>query len=88
MTRFLITIGLCLVASGSFAGEGDRPVQRPTLCRVEGTTEYLRCTVIWQSSYRTEARPARSVRAVPVVRQAAVGQRKIIRLPWTIGAFQ
>jgi hypothetical protein len=80
-----MAVALCLVAQGSFAGEGDRPVSRPTFCRIEGTRQYHRCTVVWDAAYRAEAPEIARPRPV---RQARVVARKIIRLPWTIGAFQ
>ena len=86
MTRILITLCLCLVAQGSLAGEGDRPVPRPAFCRIEGSLQVQRCTVVWDAAYRVEAPPV--VRKPPPVQNAAVKPRKIIRLPWTIGAFQ
>lgn len=79
MKRLLIAVGLCLVAQGSFAGEGDRPEPRPAMCRTEGSALLRPCTVVWDAAYRAEA---------PVVRRPAAAPRKIVRLPWTIGAYQ
>ena len=79
MKRILITAGLCLVAQGAIAGEGDRPEPRPAICRMEGSQRVQPCTVVWDASYRVNE---------PVVRQVATKARKIVRLPWTIGAFQ
>jgi len=85
MTRLLLTLGLCLIAHGSLAGEGDRPVARPTYCQIAGSPQVVRCSVLWDATWRTQApvlRPARSLRP------ATVPARRITRLPWTIGAFQ
>lgn len=80
MKRLLITAGFCVVAQAGYADEGNRPEQRPAMCRIEGSTQLRPCTVVWDAAYRVEA---------PVVQQRPVVKaRKIIRLPWTIGAFQ
>jgi hypothetical protein len=79
MKRFLITAGLCLVAQASFAEQILRPEPRPALCRVEGGTQLRPCPVVWDVAYRVET---------PVAKPAVLKARKIVRLPWTIGAFQ
>lgn len=87
MKRFLITAGLCLVAQAGLAQDGSRPEPRPAMCRIDGTGQVRPCTIIWDASFRVEA-PEAPVTRPPVVKQPVVKARKIIRLPWTIGAFQ
>jgi hypothetical protein len=81
MKRLLLTTGLCLAAQGALADEGNRPEPRPAMCRIEGSVQLRPCTVVWDAAYRVEA-------PVVVRRTAEVKVRKIVRLPWTIGAFQ
>jgi len=77
MKRAVLTLALCLSAQTGWAYEGDRPEPRPALCRAEAGGALVPCDRLWTAAY---TRPA------PV--EKPVKARKIIRLPWTIGAFQ
>jgi len=90
MNRFLMTLGVCFVAQtgfagAGFAGENDRPEARPMLCKFEGSTQFERCTVMWDAANRVAVG---AVRSKPAVIQASADARKITRMPWTIGVFQ
>jgi len=77
MKRLMLVAGLCLVAQGAVAAEGDRPEPRPAFCRADGSRALVPCTRLWNAAYTVQT---------PVQKPAKA--RKIIRLPWTIGAFQ
>ena len=88
MRRFIITVGLCVLAQAGWAGEGDAPERRPTLCRIEGSPQFYPCSVVWKVSVQTDLVQKASYQVEPMRHPAATPARKITRLPWIIGAFQ
>ena len=83
MTRFLMTAAFCVTFVSSavpVVAETNRPQSRPTLCRVEAGHTVRPCWLVWNARY--------DVRPVAPRQAQAVKTRKIVRLPWTIGAFQ
>lgn len=77
MKRFMLIAGICLSAQSGLAAEGDRPQPRPALCRVGPEAQPAPCRMLWRVALEADAPVDRPVKA-----------RKIVRLPWTIGAFQ
>ena len=77
MKNLILIAGLSLAAQAGFAAEADQTDTRTQMCRGSDGQSAVPCVPLWKTAYEVDITTPTPAKA-----------RKIIRLPWTIGAFQ